>query len=190
MSDCGLRIKDLTAVINDIGITDESIDLLADHSDVLSSLRLLNQRQLYSDCVQVIAHALGHQDAIVWGLGCLERIAFKCNQEEQGVVDNVNRWLNDGLEESRCLNRDGLEIVGSYSPVGWLSLAVFYSGGNIVEGGAVVEPSVQLFSNSVAAAVLIASCYGDEGISQMQRLPLFIDLGSQMITQCIEAAYY
>nr|WP_211825941.1 hypothetical protein [Kistimonas asteriae] len=119
----------------------------------------------------------------------MEKIAFECNQEEKGVVDNVNRWLNDGLEESRCLNREGLAIAGSYSPVGWLSQAVFYSGGSIVEGGAVVEPSVQLFGNTVAAAVLIAACYGDEGLSQAKRLPLFIDLGSQMITHRIEAAY-
>ncbi len=190
MSDCGLRIKDLTTVINDIGITDVSVDLLSDCSDILSSVRMLHQRQLYSDCVQIVAHALDCKDAILWGLGCLERMAFSCSQEEKGVVDNVNRWLNNGYEESRCLNRDGLDIAGSYSPVGWLSLAVFYSGGSIVEGEVVVEPSAQLFGNTVAGAVLIAACHGDEGLSQADRLPLFIDLGCQMITNRIEASYH
>ena len=185
----GIRTNDLRDIINCVDLTEETTEVLRDHPDILSSLRQLSQKQLYHDCIQIIAHTLDCREAILWGRDCLNEMAFVCNPKEKTVLDNVNRWLEQDREENRGLNCNGLEIAGSYSPVAWLSQAVFYSGGSIVEGDVVVEPSTHLFGDTVAAAVLIAACAGDDGLSQTIRLPLFIDLGVKKIMNLLEAEY-
>ena len=185
----GIRIHDLRDIISTVDLTEETTEILRDHPDILSSLRQLCHKQLYNDCIQIIAHAFDCREAILWGRDCLNEMAFVCNPKEIAVLDNVNRWLDDDREEYRVINCNGLEIAGSYSPVAWLSQAVFYSGGSIIEGDVAVEPPTQLFGDTVAAAVLIAACAGDDGLSQTTRLPLFIDLGVKKIMNLLEAEY-
>ena len=121
-------------------------------------LRELINKDYYADALQFIAHGLEKHEAILWAYKCVN--AHKKDQSPK--LDKIKQWLEDPTEEGRlqCNQTDGFD-----DPLTWLSLAVFWSGGNIsTQPDVTIESPTTLSATGVAMTLILSVISNDPEI--------------------------
>jgi len=119
----------------------------------------LKENKLFIDLVNFISHALPAREGIWWACLALDLRKDDWNNEEQKVVADSKRWVQEPDEAKRRLAEMQVAKLGLQCATGWLAQAVFWNGsGSLGEPGQpVVLPPEFLYAKATAGAVNTAA---------------------------------
>lgn len=160
----------------------ESIKEAALHQpDVPHLLADLLKREQYEAAIAFLSHALQVPFALAWGYFCLVHAHIQWNEKESELIQCAQRWLQKPDEKHRRLHESSLEQTGVSSPAGWLSQAIFWSGGSITpEGSPEVSPQPFLLGHALSGAIQLAAL-AESGQHSQVLYPLFIKTGIRVV---------
>ncbi|MCL6268838.1 hypothetical protein M3P05_02590 [Sansalvadorimonas sp. 2012CJ34-2] len=159
-----------------------AIDLAENAQAHQEFINCLLEHQCYRDCIDFMAHALEKDKAICWGFECQQSVAANHNPKEARLMDLISEWLNSPTDENRRMHESSLDTIGVGSPVAWLSMAIFWSGGSLTPvGSAVVEAQPFMTGHAVSGSQLL-TIYDQDAKYQDKRFHLFIEKGAQLIS--------
>lgn len=102
-----------------------------------AALEALAGPETILDFLRFFAHAVPPREGVCWALAVLHDLCPTQDPAETAALDEARRWVRAPEETTRrrCLQAAG--AIGTESPVGWLCLAVGWSG-----GGSIVPPDL------------------------------------------------
>ena len=120
-------------------------------------IQLLEQRGLFNDAIQFLAHGLPIEIGIRWGCSAIRELALSLDSTE--ALEAAENWLKKPGDEERWKAREAAEKSGLSSPADLLGMAVFFSGGSITPMDSPAAPppiyvANRLVGGSVQLAVL------------------------------------
>jgi hypothetical protein len=139
--------------------SEDLTEILAQSQSIEDFIATLQEKELYFDLVQFLAHALPVREAILWAYLCLEIRMPDWNKTQQTCLASCKQWVFEPSEEGRrrCeLYATRLELKCAPS---WLAQAVFWNGaGSIVSPELPsVLPDPKLYAKACAGAINTAA---------------------------------
>lgn len=142
-----------------VELEDEGRSLLADDQTPQEFASLLAERGLFRDAVRFTAAWLPKRDAVLWGCRCVrEFLGEKLSTEDDAAIQIAERWSAEPTEKLRRDAERIAEQIDDRTPVGWLAMAVFWSGGSLAPpDNDPVPPAGHLTAAAVTAALLLTA---------------------------------
>ncbi len=123
--------------------------------DVLNVLMDAKELDL---AVKFLALGLPKKEAIWWSCVCVEAVDKNPDPNTVGAFKLVNDWARASTEEKRRAAKRISDVLGLYTPMGWVTTAIFWSGGSLApEGKPPVEPPPMMCGHAVSNAVSMAA---------------------------------
>ena len=143
-------------VTDSITLGDDALLLANEHEYVDGLLPALMEAELYSDAIQLMAHALPKRSAIWWCMQSLGEAAMSADTE---TADAIRQWCEDPSEANRVACGNRAQASSGDHPTSSLAWAVFYTGGSIVPDGNIdAPPGDELTGHMITSALAIAAC--------------------------------
>lgn len=119
----------------------------------------LVEKELWTDGLFFLAHALPKRESIWWGYQCVQQILQDQQTPAQAnAMQAIHQWLLQPEETQRRACFPAAEKADFGSPAGCLAMAAFWSGGSISPPEyTAVSPAEELTGNAVASALLMAA---------------------------------
>ncbi|MEH6578011.1 MAG: hypothetical protein V7731_13130 [Amphritea sp.] len=120
---------------------------------------ILQANKLNIDLVNFFCHALPMREVIWWACLAVELRLDDWNAEEQRVIADCKRWVQEPTEPGRRTAETQVEKLGVKCAPGWLAQSVFWNGsGSLAKPGQpVVLPPEFLYSKAAAGAINTAA---------------------------------
>lgn len=156
---------------------DPQFHSLADENT--SPYEFINQaieRELFSDIVIFLAHALPVRESVWWAVTCAST-RDDWNDAEQKAISAASDWVYTPDEASRRHAERMAKIAQLGSGAGWAAQAAFWSAGSMTNpGDPVVLPPQFLYAQAVAGSVNLSAIL-PTGELALSRYHTFLTLG-------------
>ncbi|WP_027858914.1 DUF6931 family protein [Marinobacterium jannaschii] len=146
-------------VLERFELSEEAAGVVNGEMAPVELLQSLQQQELYIDAVNFLCHALPMREVIWWVCLALGLRSDVWSQQEQAVLENGRRWVQEPDEAKRRLAEQQVLRLGTERAPGWLAQAVFWNGsGSLGEPGQpVVLPPEFLYAKAAAGAINVAA---------------------------------
>jgi predicted component of type VI protein secretion system len=113
-------------------LDDEAKALLNDKQTPREFLALLSKRQLFSDAVRFLGHALPKPEAVWWACRCLKAaLGDNLPITDQRAIAAAEQWVAEPTEPHRRAAENAAEATKYETAAGWAAAAAFWSGGSM-----------------------------------------------------------
>jgi hypothetical protein len=161
------------------GLDDPARELLSDFLTPAQYLELLIANRMHADATRFLAHALPKREAVWWACLCLGHEAPPGVKPSPALKAAVN-WVVEPSDANRRAAKVPGEADDFRTPAGFVAMAVFWSGGSLIDGQPVeIPPGPFQTAKAVAGGVLLAGLQGAAAkIKERQRR--FLALGAEV----------
>jgi hypothetical protein len=116
---------------------------------------VFREKQLWTDAIQFIAHALPKRQAVWWATKCVRQTSETPTPEAAAALAATEKWIAEPTEEHRKGAMEAGNKADLGTPAGCTGLAAFYS------SGMGIDPKAEFMTaKATAAAVLMAGVAG------------------------------
>ncbi|HUS04978.1 MAG TPA: hypothetical protein VMZ52_01690 [Bryobacteraceae bacterium] len=142
-------------ICNAFSLTAEARQAVAAASTPKQVLAVLAEKQLLTDALQFVAHALPKRQAVWWAAKCVRQVNPAPPPEAAAALDAAEKWIAEPTDEHRKAAMDAANKAELSTPAGCTGLAAFYS------SGLGPDPKAEFMTAKAAgAAVLMAATAG------------------------------
>jgi|TARA_B110000977_G_scaffold172029_1_gene224098 hypothetical protein len=105
--------------------------------------------------ISYVSHALPVREGVCWALACYKFSVSSLNSQEVEVLDLVRQWILEPIERLRQVLMQWAQALGSRCALGWLCLAVVWSGGGSIgeADSPIVLPPAFLHAHALLGAI-------------------------------------
>lgn len=137
--------------------------------------------KLYTDAVQVTAHALPRREVIWWACVCARKAYGSTPPPKHAAaLDAAEAWVSQPTDEKRRAAFKLAEAAEFGNPAGLIGMAVFFSSGSIGPPGQTeLAPPPQVCPHAIANAVILSAVLGDAK-QAAARYPQFFELAFEV----------
>ena len=160
---------------------DEARSLLAEGMTSRQYLDQLIERQLHTDAVQFLAHALPKREAVWWACLCIaERLGPDPSQAATAALEAARAWVIDPEDENRRATFPAAEAADIGTPPGCTAAAAYFSGGSLAPAHLdPVAPAEHLTAHLVASALTLAAVI-QEPAKAAEKHAAFLHIGLEV----------
>ncbi len=121
-------------------------------------VNLLESRELFKDAVQFLSHGLPIEIAVKWACACSrELLPPALLDKSKEALESVEAWLYSPDDAARWRARRAADESDMSSPVDFVAMAVFLSGGSVTPPEApITAPPPFVASKMVAGSIQLA----------------------------------
>jgi pSer/pThr/pTyr-binding forkhead associated (FHA) protein len=143
-------------------------------------LTLLTKRQLFSDAIRFLAHALPKPEAVWWACQCLKTtLGDKLPLADKRAMAAAEQWVLEPSEAHRRGAEAAAEGTKYETAPGWSAAAAFWSGGSIApEDQGEVPPKPTLTAQATVVAINLAATIDPPKTAE--RYVEFLTLGTKV----------
>lgn len=147
-----------------------TLSLLTPELSTEEFVRLLLEKKLYKEVINILAQALPPREAVYWASLCAkDQLEKTPSEEDEKAIKAAERWMYKPNDEDRYINQTFAEKLEYSTSAAWVSNAIFWSGGSILPPNEPkVEPAEGLFGKAISGAVKLASV--DDDPVKMEKL--------------------
>ena len=140
-------------------VGEQAIALLRPDIPPREYVELLMARELFSDAVRFLAHALPRRECVWWGWVCARRAAGENPPPKiRAALEAAEKWIAQPAEENRRAAKAAADAAGLDSAAGCAALGAFFSGGSLAPPDApVAPPGPYLTAKAIGGAVVLAA---------------------------------
>lgn len=119
----------------------------------------LLDKQLSTDAVKFLSHALPKRESVWWACSCVKLAATaSADPKSTAALRAAEKWVADPTEENRQAAMPAAEAARFGTPAGCAALAVFFSGGSLGPSNvAAIPPAETLTGDAVSGAIMMAA---------------------------------
>jgi hypothetical protein len=119
----------------------------------------LLDKQLSTDAVKFLAHALPKRESVWWACSCVKLApTASADPKSTAALRAAEKWVADPTEENRQAAMPAAEGARFGTPAGCAALAVFFSGGSLGPPNvAAIPPAETLTGDAVSGAIMMAA---------------------------------
>lgn len=115
-------------LVRQVKISQPAHDLLDDKSLPAQFVRVLIEKELLPDALQLIAHYLPKRQAVWWACQCVKTlIDAKTTAEEKAALEITEKWVAQPNEENRRAAMEAAQAAEPGSPAALVALAAGFS---------------------------------------------------------------
>ncbi|MEW4489232.1 FHA domain-containing protein [Thalassoglobus sp. JC818] len=128
-------------------------------------------------CVTFMAYALPKRAAVWWLTKCIEEVESIHGEEDQKLLEHVQKWVLDPSDELRRHGMQQAELLEMSTPASWAAVGAFWSGGSMGPVDTpVVEPKDELFGKAISGGTILASVFQKPEMA-FEKQKYFTELG-------------
>lgn len=161
-------------------MSDEALAVLEPNMPPETVLDLLATAETVLDFLRFFAHAVPPREGICWALAVIAAVRPAATTQESDALEQVADWLRDPSETRRrhCMALG--EALGYDAPIGWLCLAVGWSGAGSIVAPDLPEvmPPVGLHAKAIFGAT--ALCLPDHAEARIDAMQMINDLARKV----------
>jgi hypothetical protein len=135
--------------------------LLRDTVTSAAYIQQLIDKQLYTDAVKVLAHALPKREATWWACLCARNTLSETSAaNESKAIELAEAWVYKPSEDNRKAILPIAETSHFKTAASWAAMAAFWSGNNIaLSPDITIPPAEGLTAKAVLGAVITAAVH-------------------------------
>jgi hypothetical protein len=139
-------------------LTEPARTLLNPGAAVGEFLQLLMSRELMTDAVALLAHALPSREAVWWACLAARAVVDRhTSNEVQTALEAAEAWVYTPTEENRRAAMERARLTQFDHPAVWAAVGAFWSGGSMVAPDLpAVPPAEHLTGLAVCGAVQLS----------------------------------
>jgi hypothetical protein len=135
------------------------------------------EKQLLTDAIQFIAHALPKRQAVWWATKCVRQTSENPTPEAAAALAATEKWIAEPTEEHRKAAMEAGNKADLGTPAGCTGLAAFYS------SGVPSDPKSEFMTaKASAASVLMAALAGPPEMIQAH-FKEFVTKGIELVNR-------
>ncbi len=141
-------------------------------------IQLLEQRGLYKDAVQFLAHGLPIEIGIRWGCRAIRELG---TGELPEILTVIEEWLGRPGDEERWKAREAAEKSGISSAADLLGMAVFFSGGSVSPAETPITPPPNYVANRLVGGSVQLTVLSQHPEDSHARYARALQIGRQVV---------
>lgn len=128
----------------------------------------LSAAGLFPDAVKFLAGMLGAKRSVIWATACVRELQNGNEPPAQraAALEAVNKWLQEGTDETRRAAKTAAEVAGLKSAEGCIGMAAFFAEGSMAPAHVQSIPPTPHVAEKLSAAAVLLSV-----VSQPQHAP-------------------
>ena len=149
----------LSRILSELEMPTHISETLRSKEKPIEVLNYFTEEGEFDLAVRFLALGLPKRERVWWGYVCAETIEPKKeDQKVQSLYQLLKEWIRTLGEEERWAIRSLCDALGMYTPISWVGMSAFWSGGNIAqESPHPVEASPFMSGHAIANAVMMSS---------------------------------
>jgi hypothetical protein len=167
------KIKKCTAkeLLKNIELEDSALELFENEYSIHDYLTILIDKEMYSDAIKLLCHALPNREAVWWACICAKyHIASNDDELYRETVMATEKWVYDPSEKNRRLAEFYAEKGKYESAAAWAAAAAFWSGDSIVaENEPKVAPAEFIYAHAASGSIMTAISMTDGNESDIYK---------------------
>ncbi len=170
-----------------IRLTDGGRALIDESTEPLAFARLLLERGLFADGINVLARVFSKREGVWWACQCTRQSLDEslAASKSQAAIAAAEAWVADPVEETRRPLFALAQSAGMDTAAGLVAFAAFASSGSLAPPEfEAIPPEDAMTAELVAGSVLMAGVSGASD-TVLERFRLFLEQGLGL---CEEAA--
>ncbi len=142
---------------------DEAMALIKPEMHPLDFVAKLMEKQMYTDAVRFVAHALPKREAVWWGWISARRASGENPPPKiKAALEATEKWIAQPSDENRRAAKAAAEAAKLGTAAGCAGLAAFFAGDSLAPPDCpAVPPGPYLTAKAVSGAVNFAALSGD-----------------------------
>jgi hypothetical protein len=141
-------------------------------------IQQLVDKELYTDAVNVLAHALPKREAVWWACLCARKTLTATSlATESKTIELAEAWVYKPSEENRKLLIPIAETAHFKNAASWAAVAAFWSGNNISLTPEITIPATEGLTAKAVTGAIITAAVSDKPENIASNYQLFLKQG-------------